>query len=567
MAEHNRQPNIDQEAKPDRYGLLARVSTQAQADKDLSIPAQEAKMREYVSSQGGTVEKVYADAGVSGTTDQRNALQEAVTDAKAGRFDVLLVHKSDRFFRSQEHAMAYKILLRQHGIRLRSVTEPWFGGNSATDKLQEGVMAAISEFYTDNLKTEIRKGHEQAVKVEGRQIGFPPYGYKRAEPSRKGSEWVVDDEAATWVRWMFDRVLAGDIVAEIAKKLNDLDVPTYFSRRSVNSRPNSSYLPEGRSAKVGSGLWRPGTVSLMLLNPIYKGVVTYNKKEYPGHHEAIIAEDTWNQVNRLLQSRGKKRAESSKRGLFVGGLLRCPFCGYPLHFRQARNRAAILAERRGEKIDDWPEERRWSDGYNCSRYHEIALAERMNAKKQSDYMMNGPVCEGFSVSANTVKRLLIEHITQIIEITAALPTRMREIDEDENKDAAPSKKARRVRVVTEEQRREDMKDHLRRSLEGIVPIRKKYQRMAAEGLTTLEELREALEELEEKRRRWQSELDTLEAIAHISPPGILPSENASTLLAILTDENLPIRQKRDALRVALKYIVIHPGKKSLTIHL
>lgn len=566
MAKQKQQSKTRSEGTPERYGLLARVSTQAQADKELSIPAQERIMRDFVLDKGGTVEKVYADAGVSGTTDQRIALQEAITDAKSGKFDVLLVHKSDRFFRSQEHASAYKILLREHGIRLRSVTEPWFGGDSPTDKLQEGVMAAISEFYSDNLKTDIRKGQQQAACIQGRQMGFPPYGYKRAEASRKGSEWAVDDEAATWVKWMFDRVLAGDIVAEVTKKLNGFNVPTYFSRRSVESRPKSLYLFDNATAKQGQGIWRSGTVTLMLKNSIYRGVIEYAGKEYPGHHEAIVDDETWFEVNRLLQIRAKKRTETSKRGLFVSGMLRCPHCGYPMHFRQARNRSAICAEKRGEKIDDWPEERLWSDTYNCSRYHEIATAKRSDANKQSDYKMRGPDCEGFCISANAVKRLLIEHVTQIVEIASALPTRPRQID-DVDKGAAPIAKAKRVRVITEEQRREDMKVHLRKQIQTVASIRKNYQRQMAEEVITMEELREALQELTVKKENWQSELDSLEKTAHADPPGCLPAEKASTLLTTLLDKNLTVRQKRGVLREAMKYIVVHPGKKSLTIHL
>ena len=558
------------EGSPERYALVARVSTQAQADKELSIPAQERIMRDFVLDKGGEVVGVYIDAGVSGTTDQRKALQQAVADAKAGKFDVLLVHKSDRLFRSEDHAIAYRVIFNEHGVRLCSVTEKWFGGESASDRLQEGVMRVISEFHTNNLKEDIKKGHEQAVIVEGRQIGFPPYGYKRLDPGRKGSEWTIDDEAGIWVKWMFDRVLAGDIVAEVTRKLNGLNVPTFFSTRSVTRRPKSLYLSEGKTAKIGTGQWRPGTIALMLKNPIYKGIIEYDRgdgrKQYPGHHEAIVDEKTWNQTNKLLESRGKKRTEVSKRGLFVGGLLRCPYCGYPLHFRQARNRAAICAERRGEKIDDWPEERLWSDTYNCSRYHEITAARRLNADKQSDYQMKGPDCEGFCVSANTVKRLLVEHVTQIVEIASALPTRYRQVD-DADKGNAPFAKAKRVRVVTEEQRREKVKEHLREQLGKVAPIRKNYQRMMAADQITMDELREALQALDMKREMWQNELDSLEKTVHADPPGVLPIDKASTLLTTLTDENLAVRQKRDAFRAAMKYIVVHPGKKSLTIHL
>ena len=122
-------------------------------------------------------------------------------------------------------------------------------------------------------------------------------------------------------------------------------------------------------------------------------------------------------------------------------------------------------------------------------------------------------------------------------------------------------------MITEEQRRENMKDHHRKQLDSVALTRKKYFKLQVDGLMTMDELREALDELNTSKETWQNELDSLEKTAHINPPGALPAEKASTLLTTLTDENRTVRQKRDALRTAMKFVVVHPGKKSLTIHL
>lgn len=50
--------------------------------------------------QGWTVDKVYTDPGISGTTSDWPRLQAALADCEARRIDVLLTHRLDRFYRN-----------------------------------------------------------------------------------------------------------------------------------------------------------------------------------------------------------------------------------------------------------------------------------------------------------------------------------------------------------------------------------------------------------------------------------------------------------------------------------
>ena len=81
-----------------RVALYARVST-----TDQSTDSQLLDLRRYVSDRGWTIFKEYCDNGISGTKDNRPALNDLMDDAKKRRFDVVLVWRFDRFARSTKH--------------------------------------------------------------------------------------------------------------------------------------------------------------------------------------------------------------------------------------------------------------------------------------------------------------------------------------------------------------------------------------------------------------------------------------------------------------------------------
>ena len=82
--------------------IYTRVSTDNQAEKEFSsCDAQEQKMRSFIASQDNwQVSKVYSDAGFSGATTERPALQELLTDLEKEKIDIVFVYKIDRLTRS-----------------------------------------------------------------------------------------------------------------------------------------------------------------------------------------------------------------------------------------------------------------------------------------------------------------------------------------------------------------------------------------------------------------------------------------------------------------------------------
>ncbi len=107
-----------------KAAIYARVSTEEQAERDLSIPFQLERCRYHDKGKGWEVVKEFVDAGESARTDKRPEFQKMISSARAKEFDVILIHKFDRFARNDYDFIIYEKELEGLGIIVESVSEP-----------------------------------------------------------------------------------------------------------------------------------------------------------------------------------------------------------------------------------------------------------------------------------------------------------------------------------------------------------------------------------------------------------------------------------------------------------
>ena len=138
--------------------LYARVSTDKQAQKELSIPAQIEAMKEYARRNRWKIAGHFVDSGESAKTANRPELQRLIHYCQENEgVEVVLVHKLDRLARNLIDHATITTIFRRKGIRLVSVCEPI--EDTPAGKLMENFLASMSEYYSANLGSEIRKGN------------------------------------------------------------------------------------------------------------------------------------------------------------------------------------------------------------------------------------------------------------------------------------------------------------------------------------------------------------------------------------------------------------------------
>jgi len=101
-----------------RCGIYTRVSSTGQ-----QTDSQEAELREFADKRGWSVYKVYADHGISGTRENRPALDELMKDARQRRLDIVAVWKFDRYARSVKHLVNSLAEFNKLRVSFVSLTE------------------------------------------------------------------------------------------------------------------------------------------------------------------------------------------------------------------------------------------------------------------------------------------------------------------------------------------------------------------------------------------------------------------------------------------------------------
>ena len=78
----------------------ARVSTERQAEKGMSLDTQSAKIRAMATVQGAELQDILVDGGVSAKSTKRPGLQQLLALVQSGRIQAVIVAKLDRLTRS-----------------------------------------------------------------------------------------------------------------------------------------------------------------------------------------------------------------------------------------------------------------------------------------------------------------------------------------------------------------------------------------------------------------------------------------------------------------------------------
>lgn len=303
--------------------IYARYSSDNQRDE--SIDAQLRAIHKYCEENGFQIVKEYIDRVKSATTDKRPAFQQMIADSALNIFDVVMVHKLDRFSRDRYDAAVYKRKLQKNGVQLFSVIERLDG--SPESIMMESVLAGMAEYYSKNLAREVRKGMNETALQCRHTGGKPPLGYDVDPATRK---LVVNETEAAAVRIIFHLYNAGYGYGYIQDQLN---------ARGYRSKANR---PFGKNSLYS-----------IIANEKYSGVYVFNratsKDEFTktrnthtskgdgdiiridGGVPAIVSKEEFGKARqRMEENRRRPGAYTAKENYLLSGLVFCGECGHAM---------------------------------------------------------------------------------------------------------------------------------------------------------------------------------------------------------------------------------------------
>ena len=352
-----------QQEKEKITALYERLSRDDErSGESVSIENQKRILEDYALKNGFTNLRHFTDDGVSGTTFKRPGLDAMLDEIRAGNVATVIIKDQSRIGRDVVEVGLLKRTFDEYHVRFIAANDNLDTANGFD--IMSIFRDVINEWYVADTSRKIRAVFKSRMEQGLRCSGSVCYGYL-ASKEEKG-EWVIDEEAAAIVRRIFQMVLAGEGTYTIAKTLRAEQIPIpseHWKRMGAPVRAASYRDPYA---------WSPTTIGYILKRPEYKGnkvlgktvsesYKTKNSRKttpeeqhiFEGAIPAIVDEETWDNVQRLLQTtrRKPKRSNAPNR---LTGLLYCADCG------------AKLTHHHSLVQGKWTD-----DAFTCSRYRDF----------------------------------------------------------------------------------------------------------------------------------------------------------------------------------------------------
>lgn len=152
-----------------KIGLYARCSTK---DKGQNPEVQLDSLRKYCASMQWEVYQEYVDQASAGDLLNRNEWTSLMKDASFHKFDILLIWKLDRAFRSMSHASNTLNALNSYRVGFRSLQDSAIDTTTPNGLLVFNILAAVAQFEKDLIILRINEGMTYA-KQHGTKSGCP----------------------------------------------------------------------------------------------------------------------------------------------------------------------------------------------------------------------------------------------------------------------------------------------------------------------------------------------------------------------------------------------------------
>lgn len=315
-----------------------------------SITNQKHFLEDYARKNGFVNIRHFTDDGVSGTTFDREGFQSMIAEVEAGNVAVIIVKDMSRFGRDYLKVGFYtEVMFKEKGVRFIAINNGIDSSNQQDSDFTP-FLNIMNEWYARDSSRKIQAIFKARMQEGKRVSPSVPYGYRR-DPDDK-QHLIIDPEPAAVVRRIFKLVLEGNGVNRIADIL-------YADKILIPSAYAEKYYPENQHSKSFHDpiRWTNQTIIHILEKREYMGHTvlgktiseSYKTKKrrkatedelmiFENTHEAIIDEETWNNVQRLIETkrRPKKNGAPPCR---LSGLLYCADCGSKLSHRyNSRNK-------------------------------------------------------------------------------------------------------------------------------------------------------------------------------------------------------------------------------------
>lgn len=327
--------------------MLLRVSSNQQLEADGDLSVQRRLVLDYVQAHDDWKldDKEYFEGSKSGyktAVSERDTLQEALKDARNREYDILVAYKDDRIGRRMWEIGAYVMTLKSHNVDIYTVKDGCISPESSDIMGQMMLALRYGNAQKSSADTGMRvKDTAQKLVQQGKFMGGKaPYGY----------ELVLSGELSKHGRALHHlRIIPEQ--AEVVKHIYDLSLHQEFGSTKIARLLNEDEYYKTMAPK---DMWKSGTITSILTNPVYAGHVAYKRRErkngkyhrlnsedwiksnVPDENIQIISGELWDRIqdkrkrrsDKYIKTLEHKNVKVIRRNAGMLSLIDVIYCGY-----------------------------------------------------------------------------------------------------------------------------------------------------------------------------------------------------------------------------------------------
>lgn len=311
-----------------------------------SVISQSEILQEFVNQRNDiSVYDSYIDDGWSGTNFDRPDFTRMIEDIEDGHVNCVIVKDLSRLGRNYS-ATGYYIddyfaTRKVRFIAINNLIDTAADtSNPALACITIGMQNVINESVAATTSVNIR-GALNIRRKQGLFVGsYAPYGYEK-DPNDH-HKLVIDEEAATIVRRIFDQYILGENPTIIADKLNEEGIPNPITYKQMKGYDIN---------RKNKGIWYSTTVYRILKNEVYIGNMIQKKNSSINYkvkkqtsvpkekqirvdntHEPIIDEKIFWQAQNMIVV-GSFTTPKQSQAHPLSRLVYCSKCGRRMRYR------------------------------------------------------------------------------------------------------------------------------------------------------------------------------------------------------------------------------------------
>lgn len=393
-----------------KAALYCRVSTDAQVD-GYSIDAQKKLLEAYCVSKEIIDFEYYIDGGYSGSNLERPAIKKLLDDIDDKKIDCVIVYKLDRISRSQKDTL-YLIeeKFNPNNIGFISIKEN-FDTTTPFGKAMIGILSVFAQLERETIYERTRMGMLERVK-SGLWMGggVRPLGY---DYDRNTGILIKKPKQSEMV------FCAGKLFLENYSLDNISDI---------------------------LGLSGETVVRKILRSPVNAGMIPYKGEIYQGKQEPIFPMDMWNEIQKMMDNRGKNNLKKTNH--LLSGLVYCSYCGAKFRYQK------------------------WGKQTKMYCYSQ---------QKSRPALIRDPNCPNHRADADEIEKYVIEELFKMSLDEKYFDKRMTSNTQDE------------IKIVAER------KKEIEKQIQNLLAV-------LAEGLIT-EEIKDKIKSLEAEKKRLEKQIN------------------------------------------------------------